>query len=190
MGVALINTSKPFARKEYECMYCGKTIRRGEQYSRTDFSEDGKVSSAIVCLACDAIELFIVERWEYFGYDMSDGIDSDMFNIGVNKCLVEDLHIPQDVVDAMPVEEKTRNIQERLISLTNAIRKARELDRQNRNRWKYFMDMAIKKKNGELTEEQITKLNSEHDAWKESCHSLKCYAGIDSEGNLILKEGI
>ena len=60
------NKSKPKARKDHICEYCGQTIRKGEVYSYETGKYDGDMFTRKLCLVCENI---LCEFLNENGYD-------------------------------------------------------------------------------------------------------------------------
>lgn len=46
------NSIERKARKEHSCIYCGKTIEKGETYSRESGTFEGEFNDYCLCLRC------------------------------------------------------------------------------------------------------------------------------------------
>lgn len=63
------------ARKEHSCDYCGKVIKKGEEYTKAtckgDYMYDWK--------SCDRCKPYVQEAFENKNYDWSDGMGEQDF---------------------------------------------------------------------------------------------------------------
>ncbi|OZV10766.1 hypothetical protein CIW83_18275 [Tissierella sp. P1] len=71
------NSVKRKARKEHTCKYCGKKIKKGEEYSRETGIYEGDFNDYCLCLRCR----FLVDEFEHDDYlhEFADTlIDNDL----------------------------------------------------------------------------------------------------------------
>ena len=52
-GRSVISQRTHRAAKVYECVLCGAVISKGDNYARTTYVADGKLSEAIACRICE-----------------------------------------------------------------------------------------------------------------------------------------
>ena len=78
------NKTKPKARKDHVCEYCGQTIHKGEIYSYETGKYDGDMFVRKLCLVCENILKEYCEQegygefdWEYISEWLSDGFCCD-----------------------------------------------------------------------------------------------------------------
>ncbi len=68
------------ARKAHKCIYCGKVIQVGEEYSRQVGVDEGDFHNYCLCLRC----LWLVERYDRDGY-LTD-IWTTLYNMDFLRC--------------------------------------------------------------------------------------------------------
>ena len=52
---AMIGSHYPVARKPHACGYCGQDIPKGQRYHRWAWVADGRCSTVVAHIACDAV---------------------------------------------------------------------------------------------------------------------------------------
>ena len=70
------NSREQKARKQHKCIYCGKTIQKGEQYNRESGMFDGEFQDYCLCARCRwLIDTF--ETGEEYLSDIYDTLDNN-----------------------------------------------------------------------------------------------------------------
>lgn len=90
--IEFFNSSIVTARKEHECLECGRTIQPGEKYERAGGKCEGEFWSAAVCLECEEIAKAVVCGFRAYGY-LWEGINNEVFpewaQVGPYECLAK-----------------------------------------------------------------------------------------------------
>lgn len=73
-AVTLVNATKRRANRPHRCMYCSRTIERGELYQRQFSADGGDVWTWKECAQCTAFARYLWEqhRDEHYGPDDAD----------------------------------------------------------------------------------------------------------------------
>lgn len=70
-----LKTTRPTARKEHKCMYCGGTINVGEKYERQTNIYEGQIYDWVCHIECQEVTGLL----NMFDYDYGEGIDGEQF---------------------------------------------------------------------------------------------------------------
>ena len=70
----------PIARKEHECMFCGRTIKKGEKYNRTTLLYD-YVYDWVQCEKCE----FVSQELDMYNDCDSEGLSEEVFQENINE---------------------------------------------------------------------------------------------------------
>ena len=79
--ITMLKDGHPTARKEHECMFCGRIIRKGEKYHRSTFVYDDVYD----WVECDKCEFVACELNMYDDCNNVDGLSADVFQENINE---------------------------------------------------------------------------------------------------------
>ena len=74
-GITILKDLHPIARKEHECMFCGRIIRKGDKYHRSTLVYDD-VYDFVECEKCEYVAK---ELGMYDDYNDADGLSVAVF---------------------------------------------------------------------------------------------------------------
>lgn len=92
-GITILKDKYPIARKEHECMFCGRIIRKGEKYHRSTLVY-GYIYDWVECKKCQFVAS---ELNMYDNYD-DDGLSEDAFRENINDYVNEN-HYDKSIDD-------------------------------------------------------------------------------------------
>ena len=79
-GLTILKDLHPTARKEHECMFCGRTIKNGDKYHRMTLLND-YVYDWVECEKCE----FISRELNMYDDCDDDGLSEDVFQENINE---------------------------------------------------------------------------------------------------------
>lgn len=113
MSVIVLKNSKPTARKEHKCMFCGGIIKVGEKYDRQTCVYEGSVYDWIAHCECSSL----AHKLDMYD-DCDEGLNGEGFIENVNQYVYNN-HYDNEIDDIakdwqLPYYETVKKILEEL----------------------------------------------------------------------------
>ena len=114
-GITIFKDLHPVARKEHECMFCGRIINKGEKYHRSTLVYDD-VYDWVECKKCE----FVALELDMYDDCDDDGLREEDFRENINQ-YVYDNHYDDSIDDIakdwqLPFIETVDKVYEELIN--------------------------------------------------------------------------